>query len=72
MENTIYHDRIDRYIDTVAVAHKIGDYGAVANDIGIVFTKEPYVITVYTDDIVSAYEKIAELSKIIYEYNTTG
>lgn len=67
MKNTIYHDRIDKYIPSEIVAHKIGDYGGYANDIAIVYDSKPYIITVFTKSLnENAYEIIAKVSKYIY------
>lgn len=66
MKNTVFHDRIDKYIPKSVVAHKIGNYGSYINDVGIVFTENPYIIVMYSDGLSNASEKIATLSKIIY------
>lgn len=72
MKNTIFHDRIDKYIPQAIVAHKIGDYSMYVNDVGIVFTQKPYILVVYTKSLPGLAnkqpsEKIAGLSKLIYE-----
>jgi beta-lactamase class A len=69
MKNTIFHDRIDRDIPQEIVAHKIGSYESYANDIAIVLTERPYILVVYTEDIVDEAENlIAEISRTIYEH----
>jgi len=67
MKNTIFHDRIDALIPQNIVAHKIGDFESYANDIGIVYTGKPYIIIFYTDGF--EYETLAEISKMIYDFN---
>jgi beta-lactamase class A len=68
MKNTIYHDRIDKYIPEEIVAHKIGDYEDYVNDIGIIYADEPYILTVFTKDTnEDPDELIAKISKYIYE-----
>ncbi len=67
MKHTIYHDRIDGLIPRDIVAHKIGDFESYVNDVGIVYTKKPYIIIFYTDGF--TYESIAEISKMVYDYN---
>lgn len=72
MKNTVFHDRIDKYIPQELVAHKIGDYATYVNDVGIVFTEKPYILVVYTNELpglgeFQPHEKIAGLSKLIYE-----
>jgi len=71
MENTDWSDRIDaRLPQEVKVAHKIGNQTKTANDVGIVFAKHPYVLSVMTDnvDFGTACNNIAGLSKEIYEF----
>lgn len=67
MKQTIYHDRIDKYVPQSLVAHKIGNYGSYVNDVGIIFTNKPYILVVYIDGLTNSAEKIAYISKIIYE-----
>lgn len=55
------------------VAHKTGEIDTFSHDAGIVYTKKrDYVIAVLTesDKLVDAEEKIAEISKAVYEYFT--
>jgi len=68
MKNTVFHDRIDALIPQDIVAHKIGDYDVYVNDVGIVYTEKPYIVIFYTEEF--SYEDIAEISKMLYEYNT--
>ena len=67
MENTIYHDRIDKLIPQHIVAHKIGDYNEYVNDMGIVYTKDPYILVILTKDVPDANELIGQISKVIYD-----
>ncbi|WP_052447541.1 serine hydrolase [Clostridium polynesiense] len=66
MKKTVFHDRLDKYLPHNKVAHKIGNYGAAVNDIGIVFTDKPYIIVAYSEGIDNAAEKIAKISKMVY------
>lgn len=71
LENTDWSDRINAKLpQEVKVAHKIGNQVKTANDVGIVFAKHPYVLSVMTDnvDFGTACNNIAELSKKIYEF----
>jgi beta-lactamase class A len=70
MKKTEFHDRIDKYIPQSITAHKIGDYGAYVNDIAIVYAKRPYILVVLTNELPDASEKIAHISKMVYEYQT--
>ena len=71
LENTDWRDRIDAKLPKdVKVAHKIGNQTRTANDVGIVFASHPYVLSVMTEDVDvgTAYNKIADLSKMIYDF----
>ena len=66
LSNTMYDDqRIPKYLP-VQVAHKIGDVNDLRHDAGIVYTKEPYTLSVLTKNYQS-YEQISILSKKIYD-----
>lgn len=71
MKKTVFHDRLDKYIDNNIVAHKIGNYSNYVNDAGIIYTNNPYVISIYTKGITNADEVIAHISKLIYDYQNT-
>lgn len=68
MKNTIFHDRIDKYIPQELAAHKIGNYASYVNDVAIIYTERPYVLVVFSNGVSDAPEKIAQISKMIYEY----
>ena len=51
MKETVFHDRLDKYLPYDIVAHKIGDYYRYAHDCGIIYAKDPYIIVVLTKDI---------------------
>lgn len=70
LKDTTFHDRLDKYILQEITAHKIGTYEVNTHNIGIVFTEEPYIIIVMSNNLYNAPKKIANISKIIYEYNT--
>lgn len=78
MKETSFHDRLDKYIPQSLTAHKIGDYYKIingkeydyVNDIGIIYTDKPYAMAVYTENMDDADEAIAEISKMIYIYQT--
>lgn len=69
LENTIFNDRINKYITNVPVAHKIGNQTNIYNDVGIVFSKKPYVIVFMSKDVneETGCEVIAKASKMIYD-----
>jgi len=75
--NTMWNDRINKLLPKeVKVAHKIGNFDGVYNDVGIVFAEEPYVLAVMSEDIEQsvASDVIAQMSKKIYDYivNSVG
>ena len=68
MKHTIFHDRIDKNIPQQITAHKIGNYEDYANDIAIIYTDHPYILSIFTNNMTDANNKIAQISKIIYDY----
>ena len=71
MKATTTHDRLDKYINHNIVAHKIGDYENYVNDVGIIYTQGPYILTIYTEDVMEkGRENIAQISKMIYDIKT--
>lgn len=68
LTQTIYNDRLDKYIPAELVAHKVGMYEGYIHDVGIILTEKPYILSIFTEDIIDGYEFIAGLSKIIYDY----
>lgn len=73
MANPIYHVGLPGKLDPrIKVAHKEGDVGGVANDVGIVFAAHPYILVVLSKDIGDidqGFARIADISKIVYDYN---
>src|SRR5699024_1520597 len=66
LSNTVYDDqRIPKYLP-VQVAHKIGDVEDLRHDAGIVYSKNPYTLSILTKNYQS-YEQISILSKKIYD-----
>lgn len=51
LKNTVYHDRIDKYLPHDKVAHKIGDYYRFFHDSAIVYSDNPYILVVMSKDI---------------------
>lgn len=72
MENTIFNNRIAKLLPKdIKVAHKIGTQVGTSNDVGIVFTENPYIICVMSKNVKNeqqADEHIADISKKIYEH----
>lgn len=73
--NTEFNDRLPALLPKgVKVAHKIGTQVGVINDVGIVFTNTPYVLSVLSDNVSEdeATSVIANISRIVYQYVTSG
>jgi len=68
MKKTIFHDMIDKYIPHEITAHKVGENDTYYHDIAIVYTKRPYILAVFSNGVPNAQEKIAKISKMIYDY----
>lgn len=66
------NDRIPKYLpEEVVVAHKTGELPGIRNDAGIVFSpKGDYIIVILTEgkNVEELSEKIAQISKVVYEY----
>ncbi|MEW6227728.1 MAG: serine hydrolase [Bacillota bacterium] len=75
MANPIYHVGLPGKLPQgLTVAHKEGDVWGVANDIGVVFSSRPYILVVLSKnipDIDQGFARIAEVSKIVYDYQNT-
>jgi len=68
MKNTIFPDRLAAHLPKEIVAHKIGNYGSYVHDVGIIYDDTPYILCILTKSVNNSYEKIADVSKIIYDY----
>lgn len=65
------NDRIPKYLpQKILVAHKTGELGALKHDAGIIFGKDSIILVVLseTDSQITAAERIAQLSKSVFEY----
>ena len=55
----------------LVVAHKEGSISGVVNDMGIVFSQRPFILTMMsqgTTDEDTGFHNIAEISRIAYDY----
>jgi len=72
LSHTIFHVGIPGKLPPeLQVAHKEGSINGVANDMGIVFGKRPYILVVLSQGITdedTGFRNIAEISRIIYNY----
>ena len=71
MKNTDFNDRINLFIPEDIVAHKIGNYDNYVNDVGIIYTSQPFILSIYTNNLNNANGVIAHISKMIYDYQNS-
>ncbi len=74
LTNTKFNDRIPSGVpESVKVAHKIGTLINVINDVGIIFTDKPYVLSVLSNNVTEndAVAAIRIISEMVYAYNNT-
>ena len=69
LTDTIYEDYIPKGITEVKVAHKFGREINVTNDAGIIFSNNPFIVTILSEGIIysEADTFIPEFSKFIFE-----
>ncbi|MCR4398083.1 MAG: class A beta-lactamase-related serine hydrolase [Firmicutes bacterium] len=72
LANTIWNEGLPgRLPRGVIVAHKEGDITGVSDDVGIVFARRPYILSVLSEgqaDIEAGFRTIAAVSEIVYDY----
>lgn len=67
LKNTIFKIRMEQDLIGGLVAHKIGSYETTINDIGIIYANNPFIISIYTNDITNADNLITEITNFIYK-----
>ena len=60
---------LKKYIEQYEVAHKYGSYNGYVHDYGIVYSENPYLIGIFTKNVASADELIAQISLQVLEKN---
>ena len=72
MANPIWHVGLPGKLpELTKVAHKEGDLVGVVDDIGIVYSRRPYIIAVMTTGVTNEYvawDNISSLSKLAYDF----
>lgn len=71
LAHTVWNTGLNRYITEVPVAHKEGDITGVADDVGIVFSDFPYILSIMSrghQDVEAGFAKIGEISRTVYDY----
>lgn len=72
LQNDTFTCYLGSYLEEIEIANKYGNYSTVYNDVGIVYANSPYAIAIFTDSTSKGSDCIAELNRIIYEYNTVN
>lgn len=72
LSHTIWHVGLPGKLPpTVRVAHKEGDVTGVADDVGIVFSRRPFILAIMSDgvdDIEAGFADIAHISRLVYDF----
>ena len=71
LAHTVWNTGLNRYITEVPVAHKEGDVTGVADDVGIIFTDFPYILSIMSqghEDVEAGFEKIGQISRLVFDY----
>lgn len=72
LAHTIWHVGLPGELPTdVRVAHKEGDITGVADDVGIVFARRPYILAIMSEgvpDIETGFADIARISRMVYDF----
>jgi len=71
LSNTVLDGRLNKLLPSdVTVAHKIGTQLRAVHDVGIIYSKKPYILSVMSKDVNEdeAPDVIANISKKVYEF----
>jgi len=71
LSHTIWNTGLNRYIEDVQVAHKEGDITGVADDVGVIYWKRPYILSIMSQghgDVELGFEEIGQISKKVFDY----
>lgn len=72
MSHSIYHVGLPGELPPgIRVAHKEGDLVGVADDVGVVFSRRPFILCVLSegvDDLDAGFRDIARISRMVYEF----
>lgn len=71
MEHSIFKEGIPQNLpDGTIVAHKMGALNDKFHDVGMVFGKRPYIITIFTQDgwETVSLETLADISRMVYDF----
>lgn len=58
-----------KYVTNYPIAHKYGSYEGAENDVGIVYTEEPYLLAVYTYGVYDGMDVVGRINEAVCAYN---
>ena len=58
-----------KYVTEYEIAHKYGSYDTAENDVGIVYTHEPYLLAVYTYQLPDGEDIVGRINEAVCAYN---
>ena len=60
-----------KYVTDYEIAHKYGTYGGAFNDVGIVYTEQPYILAVFTDGapVANPEDLVGRINEQVCLYN---
>lgn len=61
-----------KYSSDYVIAHKYGAYDTAENDVGIVYTDEPYLLAVYTYGLDNGEDVVARVNEAVCSYNVAN
>lgn len=67
MKETVFNNRLETATTTDFIAHKIGTYESNIHDIGLLDSQRPYILTVYTDNLIDGELFISEVSDSVWQ-----
>lgn len=68
MKNATEGEFLQATTNDYEIAHKYGDYGGYTHDYGIVYTDEPYLVGIYTNQVANSSELISEINNVFLNY----
>jgi len=71
MEHSIFKEGIPQNLpESTVAAHKMGALNDKFHDVGMVFGKRPYIITIFTQDgwETASLETLADISRMVYDF----
>ncbi len=75
LTKTDFEDRITKGVpEDIRVAHKIGTLTGVYSDAGVVFTKEPFILVIMTNDAreKEALEVLPQITQAVWDFETVS